>query len=174
MRRFFPIPALSIPPGSRTPVTKYSASRRYRFCGARSAESVHAHLSWYAVYLANSWTWRCALTRVFSWVCAHSVGGYTDGAAHRNRCHVLLPMRGVKCPPQLREDVRDAEVCRAKMGKELRQTTHETARRESRCRPPVPSSRSQRTRASPKISNCQLSNGLRVDRERDGPFDGIR
>src|ERR1700676_2497026 len=37
-RRFFPIPALSVPPSSRTPVTKFSGSPRYRFCRAMPAE----------------------------------------------------------------------------------------------------------------------------------------
>jgi hypothetical protein len=104
-RRFFSIPALPVPPSSRTPVTKFSVCPRYRFCVATPAELPHAHFSWYPACLANSWTWRRALTRVFSWVCAHSVGGHTGGVADRDGWHVLLPMRRVKRAPQLREDV---------------------------------------------------------------------
>jgi hypothetical protein len=44
-RRVSPIPVFPIPPSSRTPVTKYSVSPRYRFCGATPAESPHAHSS---------------------------------------------------------------------------------------------------------------------------------
>jgi hypothetical protein len=87
---------------SRTPVTKSSASSRYRFCTALPSESPHVQ---HPAPATDSWTWSRFLTRLFSWLCARSVRRHPGGVADCRRRDLLLPLCRIKCTRGLHQDV---------------------------------------------------------------------
>jgi hypothetical protein len=58
---------------------------------------------------------------------AHSFGEHAGGVAGGGGGHLLLSLRGVQSASRLREDVRNAEVCFAAVGDDVRQAAAEVA-----------------------------------------------
>jgi hypothetical protein len=101
----FPLAPWLWPPSSRTLVTEFSGLRRYRFFDAILAVSLHALPSRQLPYSADLGDRSCLSThKPFCWI-TDSIGGYSRGTANRRGRLLLLPLRGVQCAPQLREDV---------------------------------------------------------------------
>jgi hypothetical protein len=96
---------LSIAPGSRTLVTRFSGFPRYRFSDAKHAVSFHAHSPLQQTPSADFGARRCVACHKLSCRIADSIGGHSWRVANRQGRHLLLPMRGIECAPQLPEDV---------------------------------------------------------------------
>ena|SRR5271155_3818161 len=97
--------ASPVRPSSRTPVTGFSASPRYRFSGALTSNSVDAHPPQQADHLADFEGRSRRLPDMFSCGITDSLGGHTSGVTNGYDQHVLLPLRGVKRAQRLRKDV---------------------------------------------------------------------
>jgi hypothetical protein len=149
--------------GYRTPVTKFSAFERYRFCALAHPESGHAKPSCQEATSAVCSIRSPLLIHVFSWLCAGALRGHTGRIACCDRRELLLPLRGIERAPRLRENVRQTEISGAPVGNELRQAAHEPTRPEGRCRAPLSAPRSRGEGADTKARNRQLGRGLRLE-----------
>jgi len=133
---------------SRTTVTRFSGSTRYRFFGASLSQSLHAQplRQWFAA--SKNRSQNCYFVCLFSCRIDGLVGEHASCLAGSQGGNLLLPLRGGACAPQLREDVRIAEVCGAEVGDELREAADQAAHEESGCRAAISASRTQRASAS--------------------------
>src|SRR5579863_8689920 len=130
----FVILVCTLRPSSRTKVTRFSDSPRYRFSEADLAESVHAHLVLSPDASKNSGTWRHLFACMLPWRCARSFGRHSAAVANGDSWDLLLPLRGVSGSSWLREDVRNTKVCRAAMGDDVREAANQATHRKPRCR----------------------------------------
>ena len=123
----FPLTPWLLPPSSRTLVTKFSGLRLYRFFDALHAIFLHALPSREIPQSADVVGRNClSAHKHFCWI-IDSVGGYSRGIANGRCGHLLLPLCGGKRSSRLREDVRNAEVCRKALGDDVRQTAFQAA-----------------------------------------------
>jgi hypothetical protein len=91
------------------------------------AISLHARNAVPSPALAKPWAQRgffdCLLARRI----IPALGGHTARAADAGRRHVLLPLFGRARPSRMRENLRNAKVCFATVGYELRQAAYAAA-----------------------------------------------
>jgi hypothetical protein len=148
-------PQLTPQPSSRTLVTKFSNSRRYRFFSTYSSESLHARAH-QEIPLAPP---PClAIPRTCPYppaVLLHALRRHFRHAAKCSSCEVLLPLLGITHARRLRKNVRVEALCLPLVGKNLCETPHAFTRPQFQRRPPLPPPRPRRTRSTANAAiNC--------------------